>query len=89
MGFSPPRFLSAGNGAYTDDLVLVWTDIEGKVKVLACLDAYANLIYGVSPGVTIIVTHPFITRSPRGSGPSPDKAAQIWTLDRSLYPSLV
>jgi hypothetical protein len=44
MGFSPPRFLSAGHGAYTDDLVLVWTDIEGKVKVLACLDAYANMI---------------------------------------------
>jgi hypothetical protein len=44
MGFSPPRFLSAGNGAYTNDLVLVWTDIEGKIKVLACLDAYANMI---------------------------------------------
>jgi hypothetical protein len=29
MGFSPPRFLSAGNGAYTNDLVLVWSDIEG------------------------------------------------------------
>jgi hypothetical protein len=47
MGFSPPWFPSAGNGAYTNDLVLVRTDIEGKVKVLACLDAYANMIYRV------------------------------------------
>lgn len=29
MGFCPPRFLGAGDGAYTDDLVLVRTDIEG------------------------------------------------------------
>jgi hypothetical protein len=29
MGISPSRFPSAGDGAYTDDLVLVWTDIKG------------------------------------------------------------
>jgi hypothetical protein len=29
MGIRPARFLSAGHGAYTNDLVLVWTDIEG------------------------------------------------------------
>jgi hypothetical protein len=29
MGFSPPRFLGARHGAYTDDLILVWTDIKG------------------------------------------------------------
>jgi len=50
MGFSPPRFLGACHGAYTDDLVLVWTDIEGQVKVLACLDAYATMIQRVRSG---------------------------------------
>jgi hypothetical protein len=51
MGFSPPWFPSAGNGAYTDDLVLVRTDIEGKVKVLACLDGYANMLQRVGSRV--------------------------------------
>jgi hypothetical protein len=64
MGFSPPRFPSAGNGAYTNDLVLVWTDIEGKVKVLACLDAYANMVGRVrskgllSPSIGVFMASP-------------------------------
>lgn len=61
MGFSPPRVPSAGDGAYPNGPVLVWTNIEGQVKVLACLDAYANTISRV--GVqNLLVTDQLIFR---------------------------
>jgi len=44
MGFRPSWLPSAGNGAYPNGPVLVRTNIEGEVKVLARLDPYANNI---------------------------------------------